>query len=164
MVIGGQAVLLYGDPRLTKDIDITLGIDVDGLPKVERIVKALSLKALVGDAAQFVKQNLILPVLHEPSGIRIDFIFSFSPYEQQAIMRSRSIKIGGSSVKFSSPEDTIIQKLVAGRPRDLDDVKSIMRRQTAYDDIYVKKWLGEFSQIVKRNLTKEFEQLKSSVR
>jgi len=25
MVIGGQAVLLYGEPRLTKDIDITLG-------------------------------------------------------------------------------------------------------------------------------------------
>ncbi len=26
MVIGGQAVLLYGEPRLTRDIDITLGI------------------------------------------------------------------------------------------------------------------------------------------
>ena len=27
MIIGGQAVLLYGAPRLTKDIDITLGVD-----------------------------------------------------------------------------------------------------------------------------------------
>jgi hypothetical protein len=27
MIIGGQAVLLYGEPRLTKDIDITLGVD-----------------------------------------------------------------------------------------------------------------------------------------
>jgi hypothetical protein len=26
MVIGGQAVLAYGRPRLTRDIDITLGI------------------------------------------------------------------------------------------------------------------------------------------
>ncbi len=26
MVIGGQAVLLYGEPRLTRDIDITLGV------------------------------------------------------------------------------------------------------------------------------------------
>jgi len=31
MVIGGQAVLLYGEPRLTKDIDITLGIPIDRL-------------------------------------------------------------------------------------------------------------------------------------
>ena len=29
MLIGGQAVLLYGEPRLTRDIDITLGVDVD---------------------------------------------------------------------------------------------------------------------------------------
>ncbi|MDI3467220.1 MAG: hypothetical protein OJF50_006041 [Nitrospira sp.] len=27
MIIGGQAVLLYGEPRLTRDIDVTLGID-----------------------------------------------------------------------------------------------------------------------------------------
>ena len=31
MIIGGQAVLLYGTPRLTRDIDITLGIDTDKL-------------------------------------------------------------------------------------------------------------------------------------
>ena len=30
MVIGGQAVLLlYREPRLTKDIDITLGVGID---------------------------------------------------------------------------------------------------------------------------------------
>jgi hypothetical protein len=31
MIIGGQAILLYGSPRLTKDIDITLGVNIDGL-------------------------------------------------------------------------------------------------------------------------------------
>ncbi|GAH87084.1 unnamed protein product, partial [marine sediment metagenome] len=29
MIIGGQAVLLYGEPRLTRDIDVTLGDDID---------------------------------------------------------------------------------------------------------------------------------------
>jgi hypothetical protein len=28
IVIGGQAVLLYGEPRLTRDINITLGIEI----------------------------------------------------------------------------------------------------------------------------------------
>jgi hypothetical protein len=32
MVIGGQAVLLYAEPRLTRDIDITLGLSVNRLP------------------------------------------------------------------------------------------------------------------------------------
>jgi hypothetical protein len=26
MIIGGHAVILYGEPRLTRDIDITLGV------------------------------------------------------------------------------------------------------------------------------------------
>jgi hypothetical protein len=30
-VIGGQAVLVYGEPRLTRDIDITLGVSTERL-------------------------------------------------------------------------------------------------------------------------------------
>jgi hypothetical protein len=34
MVIGGQAVLLYGEPRATKDIDVTLGIGPDDAGRI----------------------------------------------------------------------------------------------------------------------------------
>ncbi len=34
MVIGGQAVLLHGEPRLTRDIDVTLGVDSGALARV----------------------------------------------------------------------------------------------------------------------------------
>ena len=26
MIIGGQAMLLYGEPRLTRDVDVTVGL------------------------------------------------------------------------------------------------------------------------------------------
>jgi len=35
MVIGGQAVLVYGEPRATKDIDVTLGLGIEGLPRLD---------------------------------------------------------------------------------------------------------------------------------
>lgn len=35
MIIGGQAVLLYGEPRLTKDIDIALGITIKKLSSIK---------------------------------------------------------------------------------------------------------------------------------
>ena len=38
MVIGGQAVLLYGEPRLTHGIDITVGIGVDKLDRIAGIL------------------------------------------------------------------------------------------------------------------------------
>lgn len=50
MVIGGQAVLLYGEPRLTKDIDIILGIGIEGLKEVNSIIiQKLNLKTLVDE-------------------------------------------------------------------------------------------------------------------
>jgi len=46
MIIGGQAVLLYGEPRLTRDIDITLGVNIDHLDRLLSAVRELPLKPL----------------------------------------------------------------------------------------------------------------------
>ncbi|GAH07467.1 unnamed protein product, partial [marine sediment metagenome] len=46
MIIGGQAVLLYGEPRLTKDIDITLGVSIDKLSELLNIIKKIELMPL----------------------------------------------------------------------------------------------------------------------
>lgn len=85
MVIGGQAVLLYGEPRLTRDIDITLGVDTGCLDEILDLAGELSLRALPDDVKEFALQTMVLPCLHEKTGIRVDFIFSFTPYETQAI-------------------------------------------------------------------------------
>ncbi|MBW1678953.1 MAG: hypothetical protein JRJ08_02225, partial [Deltaproteobacteria bacterium] len=81
MIIGGQAVLLYGEPRLTRDIDITLGVNTDHLNELLAVVQELSLKPLPKDVKSFVRQTMVLPALDEGTGIRVDFIFSFTPYE-----------------------------------------------------------------------------------
>jgi hypothetical protein len=144
MVIGGQAVLLYGEPRLTRDIDITVGIGVDGLDRVARILPAVPLKVLVKDAREFVTRTMVLPAVEEKSGIRVDFIFSFSPYERQAIERAVDVKLGRTIVKFGSLEDIVIHKIIAGRPRDVEDVKSILLKNSGYDSGYIEKWLKDF--------------------
>lgn len=46
MLIGGQAVLLHGEPRLTQDIDITLGVGPDGLDKVLTACETMELVVL----------------------------------------------------------------------------------------------------------------------
>ena len=46
MLIGGQAVLLHGRPRLTEDITITRGVDPGRLPVVREVCTALGLELL----------------------------------------------------------------------------------------------------------------------
>lgn len=144
MIIGGQAVLLYGEPRLTRDIDITLGINIDRLDALLAIVQELSLKALPPDAAAFVRQTMVLPTLDTATGIRVDFIFSFTPYESQAIQRANKVRILDRYVSFAAVEDLIIHKIFAGRPRDIEDVQSVMSKHPTLDIPYVEKWLADF--------------------
>ena len=47
MIIGGQAVLVYGEPRLTKDIDITLGVGLDRLAATPRVSQTHRFLALI---------------------------------------------------------------------------------------------------------------------
>ncbi|RKY08468.1 MAG: hypothetical protein DRP56_04070, partial [Planctomycetota bacterium] len=108
------AVLLYGRPRLTRDIDITLGIDVDDYTKIESLCRALNLKMLVEDPESFAVDTRVLPTEDTASRIRIDFIFSFMPYERQAIENAKPVQISDFSAKFASCEDIIIHKMIAG--------------------------------------------------
>ena len=85
MIIGGQAVLLYGSPRLTRDIDITLGVDTDKFLLINEICGELGLNILPENPEDFVKETKVLPADEPESRMRIDFIFSFTPYETQAM-------------------------------------------------------------------------------
>ncbi len=63
MVIGGQAVLLHGRPRLTQDIDLTLGVDNSALEEVRRVCRGIPLQLLPEEPEKFVRETNVLPVL-----------------------------------------------------------------------------------------------------
>lgn len=126
MVIGGQAVLLYGEPRLTRDIDVTVGVGPDRLADLLRLAQERSWRVLSENPPDFVRKTLVLPCLEPASGVRMDFVFGVSAYERQAIERARREPMGRAQVCFASVEDIIIHKIVAGRPRDLEDAHIII--------------------------------------
>lgn len=144
MIIGGQAVLLYGEPRLTRDIDITLGVDTDQLKIVLAVVKSLKLEILPDNYTEFVTQTKALPTQDPQSGIRVDFVFSNSAYERQAFERVNSVSIKNAKVDFASIEDLIIHKIFASRPRDIEDVRGILLKNQEIDKHYIEQWLKEF--------------------
>lgn len=159
MVIGGQAVLVYGDPRFTKDIDITLGAGVDRLGEVLELVGSIGLKLLTPSPAEFVQKTMVLPCQDKASGVRLDLIFSFSPYERQAMKRVRRFTFSGKEVCFASPEDLVIHKVIAGRPKDLEDVRTVQIKNRWIDRIYIEKWLKEFEKNLGRSLVENWKKL-----
>jgi predicted nucleotidyltransferase len=163
MIIGGQAVLIYGEPRLTKDVDITLGISANGFENVTDIVERLNLKILVQNPKDFVKENFVLPLIDNETGFRVDFIFSFSEYEKTALKRVNRVKIDDVEVRFVSIEDLIIHKMIASRERDIEDVRKILIKNKDIDFEYILNWLKAFESIVEENLTQKFLDLKKKL-
>jgi predicted nucleotidyltransferase len=160
MIIGGQAVLLYGEPRLTRDVDVTLGAGPERLPDLLAIASECGWKVLPEDAAKFVAETFVLPC-HDPSSdLRLDFIFSFSPFERQAIERAREVRVGESAVRFASPEDVVILKIVAGRARDLEDARSILAKNPSLDLGYVRRWLSQIDDALTGALLERFDGLR----
>ena len=163
MVIGGQAVLLHGEPRLTKDIDITLGAGLDRLEEVRSLTAEIGLIPLV-DPKDFTLKTMVLPCSDPESGIRVDFVFSFSPYESQAITRALRVRIRHADVRFATAEDLVIHKVIAGRPRDLEDVRSILLKNPSLDIHYVRRWLSDFTSSLAEDFSSRFEKIIESVR
>ena len=161
MLIGGQAVLLHGEPRLTQDIDVTLGASPERLPDVLAACTALSLQVLPEDAADFVRDTFVLPASDEATGIRVDLIFSTTPYEAEAIARAVHVEVRGEPVPFATAEDLILHKFFAGRPRDLEDVRGVVRRKgPELDWEYMRHWAAEFALIPgHESLPAQIEQL-----
>ena len=140
MVIGGQAVLVHGEPRLTRDIDITLRLTTDEFAAVLGAIDSAGLKVLVDSPEAFVRDTWVLPCEDVSSGIRVDLMFSFSAYEQQAIARSIAIPMGSTPERFAAVEDLVIHKLVAGRPRDIEDARIVLQKNTGLGRDYIRKW------------------------
>jgi predicted nucleotidyltransferase len=148
MLIGGQAVLLHGRPRLTEDIDVTLGVDPSRLAEVRSVCDALQLDPLPEDIESFVQRTFVLPARHRDTALRVDFVFSSTPYERQAIERAVRVSLSGVPVPFATAEDLIIHKLFAGRALDWEDALSVARRKgRELDWAYVERWAYEFTSV-----------------
>ena len=80
MVIGGIGNLVWGEPRLTVDIDIT--VYISEMRERDFIKEAESrFRILVENPDEFVKKTKVLPI-EITEGIKGDIIFALLDYEK----------------------------------------------------------------------------------
>jgi len=160
-LFGAQAAILHGAARLTADVDAT--IDLADRP-VDVLVEALrrhGIEPRVEDAATFVARTHVLPARHAASGLGVDLVIAGSEIEARFFDRSQHYTIEGVSVPVASAEDMVIMKILAARPKDLDDAAAILAAQGADLNIdLVRSTLREFEEALdRRDLVPQLERL-----
>ena len=150
---------MYGEPRLTKNIDIIMDVGRDELGRVLEVLKKAGLETIVPDPEDFVEKTMVLPSRDKDSGFRVDLIFSDSAYEKEAFARSKKLKVGDTHVSFISPEDLVIHKVIAGRPRDIEDAKSVLINNPSLDREYIRGWLARLDESLAADYLETFLKL-----
>ena len=127
-VIGGLAVQRWGDPRQTRDVDLTL---LTGLGGEERFIDPILARyaARFPEARQMAIERRVL-LVETPEGVPVDIALGGLPYEARVIARSTSFEVAPAVVLVTcSAEDLVVLKAFANRMQDWLDIEGVIVRQ-----------------------------------
>jgi hypothetical protein len=145
--IGGLAVQRWGEPRVTRDVDLTV---MAGFGNEERIIDPLLDKyaARIQDAKEYALRRRVL-LLTAPGGAGIDVLLGALPYEEKLVNRATPVAFGsGLNLRTCSAEDLIVLKLFASRPLDIRDAEGVaVRNADRLDWSYVEEQLRPLAEL-----------------
>ena len=146
MVGGSHAAMYYGEPRLTRDVDVVVTLSLERLPALleqfpagEFYVDAEAAREAIATSGQF-------NIIHPGSGLKIDvYINPDTPYDRERLARRQRLPLAtGIDAYFARPEDVILYKLLYARDGgDLHqrDVLGILRVSGPdLDQRYLAEW------------------------
>jgi hypothetical protein len=144
-VMGGLAVRAYGIPRATYDVDFTAAVPRNRLPDLYAAVADLGYTVPEPYSAGWVDAVAGMPLVKfrhylADRGIDIDVFLAESAFQVQLLSRRRREDVDGLIVWLVSPEDLVLLKLIAGRPRDIADIGDVLFIQGRLDEAYMRQW------------------------
>jgi len=140
-IIGGLAVLRWGEPQATQDVDIALltGFGAEET-YVEEILKHFP--GRVAGAARFALENRVL-LVRASNAVGIDIGLAAIPFEEQLVERASWFSfLPDVSLRTCSAEDLLVLKAFAGRDKDWAAIPGVLARQAGrLDWQYIDKHL-----------------------
>jgi hypothetical protein len=144
-LLGGVAVSLISQPRATRDIDACILVEQDLWPSLIDSGKNYGFLPRINDILAFAARSRVFLLLHQPTAIKVDISVAALPFEQEMLSRATTICVGDLEIKVPTPEDLVISKAVAHRPRDLVDIGSILVSHPDIDLSRVRSFVSQFS-------------------
>lgn len=136
---GALALIAWGAPRATADVDISVFVGPDELPRVLDALERAGVM-LPGDAARSAARiGLFRGALGRTP---VDVYTSSHPHHQAMYERRRLVELpGGAARWFISPEDLAVLKIFYGRAKDELDLQRLVAVRPDLDLDYVEGWI-----------------------
>lgn len=151
MVTGSVAGVLYGEPRVTHDVDVV--IELPPGPGVQTFAAAFPLEEFYCPPEEVLIQEALrgqrghFNLIHHESGFRADvYLANRDPMHAWALREAREMVVDGTPVRIAPPEYVIVRKLEyfreGGSEKHLRDIGAMLRvsRDLIRDEI-IQRWV-----------------------
>ena len=120
LVIGGYAVIQYGEPRFTKDLDLWISTDTANAEAVYKSLKEFGAPLTEMSVDDFSEEGYFYQMGVPP--VRVDVLMGIPGATfEKGWSRRQIVDFDGLKVNFISKQDLVTAKRASGRPQDLID-------------------------------------------
>ena len=160
-LFGAQAAIFHGVARLTADVDVTVLPELHSTGRLASAMEANGFRLRVTATDDFVARTRVLPFVHSATRLPVDVVLAGPGIEEQFLDRAELHVLEGVRVPIATVEDLVTMKILAGRPKDLDDAKGMLRARSEEIDLdHVRRMLQLLEEALSQSdLIPQLEQL-----
>lgn len=126
--IGGVALQHWGEPRVTRDLDLTVFTGFGGEAAVIDGLLA-RYRGRRADTREFALRHRVV-LVSTPAGIGVDVALGALPFEAEMIGRAVDVEFEpGVTLRICTAEDLLVLKAFADRLQDRADIAGIAQRR-----------------------------------
>jgi len=134
MVSGSVAVIIYGEPRLTHDVDLIVVLDQRHIARLLELFPPAEFycppaEVIAVEVAR--EQRGHFNIIHHETGFKADvYLSGRDPLHAWGLVRARQLEVEGQVLVVAPPEYVIVRKLEyyreAGSEKHLRDIRSML--------------------------------------
>ena len=160
-LFGAQAAIFHGVARLTADVDVTVLPEPHSTGRLASVMEANGFRLRVTATDDFVARTRVLPFVHSATRLPVDVVLAGPGIEEQFLDRAEFHVLEGVRVPIATVEDLVTMKILAGRPKDLDDAEAMLRARSEKIDLdHVRRMLQLLEEALSQSdLIPQLEQL-----
>ncbi len=149
VLIGGLAAAILGEARYTEDIDAMFLLSIKDIPQFLEAAKQEGIEPRIDNAEVFARKNRILLLRHTDSNTNVDISLGILPFEEEVVERSVLREYEDAlEVRVPTPEDLIIMKAIAHRPKDYEDIRKLAIKYQNLDYERIERWVKDFAEVL----------------
>jgi hypothetical protein len=149
VVIGGIAVGVLGKARFTEDLDAMFLLSTQDILHFLEEAKQEGIEPRVENAVEFAKKKRVLLLRHTITETDIDISMGIMPLEEEIVERSSVQDFDDTlQVRLPTPEDLIIMKAIAHRPKDMEDIRTLAAKYPNLDIPRIERWVKDYAELL----------------